>query len=54
MSFKEKVLSKSNSYNHYKKENKTLLEKIEKLENENLKLEEELDFLKNNENHIFK
>lgn len=54
MSFKEKVLSKSNSYNHYKKENKRLLEKIEKLENENLKLEEELDFLKNRENHIFK
>ena len=39
MSFKEKILSKSNSYNHYKEQNEELLEKIEKLEkeNENLK-----------------
>ena len=49
MSFREKVLSKSNSYNHYKKQNQELLEKIEALEKENEKLENELNFLKNNE-----
>ena len=54
MSFKEKVLSKSNSYSHYKKENEKLLEKIDSLEKENLKLESELDFLKNQENHVLK
>ena len=29
MSFKEKILSKSNSYQHYKKENEELLKKID-------------------------
>lgn len=46
MSFKEKVLSKSNSYIHYKKQNQELLKKIEDLEKENEKLENELNFLK--------
>ena len=49
MSFREKVLSKSNSYNHYKKQNQELLEKIESLEKENEKLENELNFLKNDQ-----
>ena len=49
MSFREKVLSKSNSYNHYKKQNQELLEKIEALEKENEKLENELNFLKNDQ-----
>ena len=49
MSFREKVLSKSNSYNHYKKQNQELLEKIESLEKENKKLENELNFLKNDQ-----
>ena len=34
MSFKEKILSKSNSYNYYKKQNAELLEEIENLKNE--------------------
>ena len=49
MSFREKVLSKSNSYNHYKKQNQELLEKIESLEKDNEKLENELNFLKNDQ-----
>ena len=49
MSFREKVLSKSNSYNHYKKQNQELLEKIDSLEKENEKLENELNFLKNDQ-----
>lgn len=54
MSFKEKVLSKSNSYNHYKKQNEELLKKIELLEKENEKLESELNFLKNDQTAIEK
>ena len=49
MSFREKVLSKSNSYNHYKKQNQELLEKIESLEKDNEKLENELNYLKNDQ-----
>ena len=49
MSFREKVLSKSNSYNHYKKQNQELLKKIDSLEKENEKLENELNFLKNDQ-----
>lgn len=49
MSFKEKILSKSNSYQHYKKENDELLKKIDSLQKENEKLESELNFLKNDQ-----
>lgn len=49
MSFKEKVLSKSNSYNHYKKRNEELLKRIDSLEKENEKLENELNFLRNDQ-----
>ena len=42
MSFKENLLSKSNSYNHYKQENKKLLEDNEKLRKENELLKQEI------------
>lgn len=54
MNFKEKMLSKSNSYNYYKEQNQELLKKIEALEKENQNLETELDFLKNKENVVLK
>lgn len=40
MTFKEKILTKSNSYNHYKEENKKLLEETERLKQEILELKE--------------
>lgn len=49
MSFKEKFLSKSNSYKHYKKQNTEFLKKIDLLEKENEKLNNELNFLKNDQ-----
>lgn len=42
MSFKENLLSKSNSYNHYKQENKKLLDDNEKLKKENEMLKQEI------------
>lgn len=42
MGFKENLLSKSNSYNHYKQENKKLLEDNEKLRKENELLKQEI------------
>lgn len=68
MSFKEKVLSKSNSYNYYKNQNEELLKKIETLEKEkeelrkkiepvekeNEELRKKINFLENKENNILK
>lgn len=41
MTFKEKMLSKSNSYSHYKEENERLIKENESLKNEILKLKNE-------------
>ena len=51
MSFKEKILTKSNSYKYYKEKNEELLEKNESLRKEVASLKEEIESLKNN-NHL--
>ncbi|MDO5861157.1 FkbM family methyltransferase [Methanobrevibacter sp.] len=54
MSFKEKVLSKSNSYNFYKEQNEELLKKNKELEKELRTLKKELFLIKTDESNILK
>ena len=54
MSFGEKILSKSNSYNFYKKQNKELLNENESLKKELSSLKKELFLIKTDEKNILK
>lgn len=54
MSFKEKVLSKSNSYNFYKNQNKELIKRNGELEKELRDLKKELFLIKTDEKNVLK
>lgn len=54
MSFKEKVLSKSNSYNFYKKQNEELITENKSLKKELSALKKELFLIKTDEKNILK
>lgn len=50
MSFKEKILTKSNSFNYYKEQNELLLKEIESLKKDNESLKKENETLKQSQN----